>query len=191
MKDSTLFPDKTRNKSPERWSRGRLGRVHEGRITRWKHCWRSVIRCVPATQSTRAVNLNSYITAPLKTSIASYSRHMRVTGEKLHGAGGKAGDCSNRLELLQEQSAVWWPFIKNNQIFMKHRTGNKISQVNKCCIHVLLRWSVSWFGFESTSSRNVEPMWMLQRRCVVLYCSEHLNNTLILVFACQPRNILT
>lgn len=38
----------------------------------------------PATQSTEAVNLNSYITGPLETSIASYSRHQRAMWENLH-----------------------------------------------------------------------------------------------------------
>lgn len=41
---------------------------------------------------------------------------------------------------------------------------------------VLLTSVCSW-----AIRRTVETTWMLQRRCVVIYCSEHLNNTLISV----------
>lgn len=61
--------------------RGGWDGVCEGWVTRWKHCWGWVIWCISATQNTEAVNLNSYVTGPLKTSIRSYRRHIRVTWE--------------------------------------------------------------------------------------------------------------
>lgn len=75
-------PDKRRNKSLALWALGMLGWGARG--LRWKHRW--VIWSISAPQSTGAVNLNSYITSPLKTSIAGYSRHIRVTLEKLHSS---------------------------------------------------------------------------------------------------------
>lgn len=82
-----LPPDMMRNKSPALWAQGRLGWGARG--LRWKRRWSWVISSISAPQSTGAVNLNSYITGPLKTSIAGYSRHIRVTLEKLDSVWGR------------------------------------------------------------------------------------------------------
>lgn len=84
-------------KSPSWWARGRLDGVHQGWVTTWKHRWSCLIWCNSATQSTGAVNLNSCITDPLKTSSAGHSRHARATWEKVallqeSGGGGSRED---------------------------------------------------------------------------------------------------
>lgn len=76
-------PDERRNKSPTLWAQGRLGWGAWG--LRWKHRSSWWIWSISAPQSAGSVNLNSYITGPLKTSIARHSRHIRVTLDKLHG----------------------------------------------------------------------------------------------------------
>lgn len=63
--------------------------VHEGWAARWKRCCSLATWCIFATQRTGAVHLNGYITGPPKTSIASNSRHIRVTWENLLGARGR------------------------------------------------------------------------------------------------------
>lgn len=89
----------------------------------------------PATQSTETVNLNSYITGPLETSIASYSRHLRVVWENLHSAWGRPWDC-----LHCDQIQPWQPqiceashsqLIKEKLILCQHLTA-EIIKVSDC-----------------------------------------------------------